>query len=157
MNAPGILCAGRFCFDLSPGPFPGREGEKVFMPIKNIVRGQKVSPKMLERAKELRRNMTPAEKILWRHLKANKLNGLHFRRQQVVHGYFPDFYCHQHELIVELDGGIHEFQKEYDAEREVYLMSLGFRIIRFKNEEVMKNLGSVLQKIVDECRPRENT
>ena len=127
------------------------------MPIKNIVRGQKVSSKMLERAKELRRNMTPAEKILWKHLKANKLNGLHFRRQQVVHGYFPDFYCHQHELIVELDGGIHEFQKEYDAEREVYLMSLGFRIIRFKNEEVMKNLGSVLQKIVDECKPRENT
>ena len=121
------------------------------MPIKNIVRGQKVSAEMLERAKELRRNMTPAEKILWRHLKANRLNGLHFRRQQVVHGYFPDFYCHQHELIVELDGGIHEFQKEYDAEREVYLMSLGFRIIRFKNEEVMKNLKGVLQKIVDEC------
>ena len=150
---------GAFLFDLSPGgPVPGREGAKRMpMPIKNIVRGQKVSSKMLERAKELRRNMTPAEKILWKHLKANKLNGLHFRRQQVVHGYFPDFYCHQHELIVELDGGIHEFQKEYDAEREVYLMSLGFRIIRFKNEEVMKNLGSVLQKIVDECKPRENT
>ena len=107
---------------------------------------------MLERAKELRRNMTPAEKILWRHLKANRLNGLHFRRQQVVHGYFPDFYCHQHELIVELDGGIHEFQKEYDAEREEYLRSLGFRIIRFTNEDVTKNLKSVLERIVKECK-----
>jgi very-short-patch-repair endonuclease len=91
---------------------------------------------MLERAKELRRGMTPAEKILWKHLKANRLNGLHFRRQQVFHGYHPDFYCHQYELIVELDGGIHEFQKEYDAEREEYLKSLGFRIIRFTNEEI---------------------
>lgn len=96
--------------------------------------------------------MTPAEKILWKHLKANRLNGLHFRRQQIVHGYFPDFYCHQHELIVEIDGGIHERQKEYDAEREAYLISLGFRIIRFQNEEVMKNLKGVLQRIVEECK-----
>ena len=122
------------------------------MPVKKIVRGQKVSPKLLERAKELRHEMTPAEKILWEHLKANRLNGLHFRRQQVVHGYFPDFYCHQHELIVEVDGEIHDMQVEYDAEREEYLKSLGFRIIRFTNEEVVKNLKAVLQRIVDECK-----
>ena len=122
------------------------------MPVKNIVRGQKVSSEMLERAKKLRREMTPAEKILWKELKANRLNGLHFRRQQVVHGYFPDFYCHQHELIVEVDGDIHEFQQESDAEREEYLISLGFRIIRFTNEEITKNLKGVLQKIVDECK-----
>lgn len=122
------------------------------MPIKNIVRGQTVSPKMLERAKELRREMTPAEKILWKEVRANKLNGLHFRRQQIVHGYFADFYCHQHELIVEVDGGIHELQREYDAEREEYLKSLGFRIIRFTNNEVIKNLKGVLQRIVEECK-----
>ena len=121
------------------------------MPVKNIVRGQKVLPEMLERAKELRREMTPAEKILWKRLKANRLNGLHFRRQQVVHGYFPDFYCHQHELIVEVDGGIHDLQQEYDAEREENLKSLGFRIIRFTNEEITKNLNGVLRKIVKEC------
>ena len=107
---------------------------------------------MRERAKKLRREMTPAEKILWKEVRANKLNGLHFRRQQIVHGYFADFYCHQHELIVELDGGIHELQKEYDAEREAYLIALGFRIIRFTNEEITKNLKGVLQKIVDECK-----
>lgn len=122
------------------------------MPVKNIVRGQKVSTKQLERAKELRREMTPAEKILWKRLKANRLNGLHFRRQQIVHGYFVDFLCHQHELIVEVDGGIHDLQQEYDAEREEYLRSLGFRIIRFRNEEVMKNLEGVLQRIADACR-----
>jgi very-short-patch-repair endonuclease len=122
------------------------------MPVKNIVRGQKISAKQLENAKELRREMTPAEKILWKHLKGNRLNGLHFRRQQIVHGYFADFYCHQHELIVEVDGSIHETQQEYDAEREEYLISLGLRIIRFTNDEIEKNLKGVLHKIVEECK-----
>jgi very-short-patch-repair endonuclease len=122
------------------------------MSVKNIVRGQKVSYEVHERAKKLRREMTPAEKILWKELRGNKLNGFHFRRQQIIHGYFPDFYCHQHELIVELDGGIHELQKEYDAEREAYLIALGFRIIRFKNEEIFKDLQRVLLKIVKECK-----
>jgi very-short-patch-repair endonuclease len=121
------------------------------MPLRNIVRGQKVSTKRLERAKELRREMTSAEQILWKRLKANRLNGLHFRRQQIVHGYFADFLCHQHDLIVEVDGGIHDVQKDYDADREEYLISLGFRIIRFKNEEVMKNLEGILQRIVEAC------
>jgi very-short-patch-repair endonuclease len=122
------------------------------MPVKNIVRGQKVSAKQLENAKELRREMTPSEKILWKHLKANPLTGLHFRRQQIVHGYFVDFYCHQHELIIEVDGGIHELQKEYDVERETYLRAIGFRIIRFTNDEVNKKLKDVLQKIVEVCK-----
>jgi very-short-patch-repair endonuclease len=122
------------------------------MPVKNIVRGQSVSYEMRERAKKLRREMTPAEKILWKEVRANRLSGLHFRRQQIIHGYFADFYCHQHALIVELDGGIHDLQGEYDAEREAYLIALGFRIIRFKNEEITKNLKDVLQKIVDECK-----
>jgi very-short-patch-repair endonuclease len=122
------------------------------MPVKNIVRGQRVSAKQLEGAKELRRELTPAEKILWKQVKANKLHGLHFRRQQVIHGYFADFYCHQHELIVEVDGGVHEFQQEYDAEREEYLKALGFRILGFTNQEVTNNLNRVLQKIVEECK-----
>ncbi|HZJ23028.1 MAG TPA: endonuclease domain-containing protein [Anaerolineales bacterium] len=122
------------------------------MPVKNIIRGQSVSYEMRERAKKLRREMTPAEKILWKEIRANRLIGLHFRRQQIIHGYFADFYCHQHALIVELDGGIHDLQKEYDAEREAYLLALGFRIIRFRNEEITENLKDVLQKIVDECK-----
>jgi very-short-patch-repair endonuclease len=122
------------------------------MPVKNIVRGQSVSAKQLEGAKELRHVMTPAEKTLWKQVKANKLNGLHFRRQQIVHGYFADFYCHQHDLIVEVDGEIHDSQREYDSEREEYLIGLGFRILRFTNEEVSKGLKAVLQKIVEECK-----
>ena len=121
------------------------------MVVKNVVIGQKVSAKQREFAKKLRREMTPAEKILWQYLRTNKLNGLHFRRQQIVFGYFADFYCHQHVLIVELDGGIHETQKEYDAKREAHLIARGFRILRFKNEEVEKDLQGVLRKILEAC------
>src|SRR5215216_1789765 len=124
------------------------------MSVRNIVRGQRVSAKQLEGAKDLRRDMTPAETILWKKLRTNKLNRLHFRRQQIVHGYFADFYCHEHELIVEVDGGIHELQREYDAERAEYLNSLGLRVIRFTNDEIKKNLNGVLQKSVKGPNPR---
>jgi very-short-patch-repair endonuclease len=121
------------------------------MPVKNIVIGQGVSSEMYARSKELRREMTPAETILWKELRTNKLNRLHFRRQQVIDRFIVDFYCHQHELIVEVDGDIHEFQKEYDAERESYLNEHGFRVIRFRNEEVINDLQGVLKKILSEC------
>ena len=121
------------------------------MPVKNIVRGQSVSYEMHERAKKMRRDMTPAESVLWKELKTNKLNGLHFRRQQIIDGYMADFYCHQHALIVEVDGSIHEFQKEYDKEREDQLIARGFRIIRFTNDEIEHNLKGVLQKISKTC------
>jgi very-short-patch-repair endonuclease len=122
------------------------------MPVKNIVIGQSVSSELYARSKELRREMTPAEKILWKELKANKLDGHHFRRQQIIDKFLVDFYCHQQELIVEVDGGIHDLQKEYDAEREAYLIARGFRILRFRNEEVEKDLKGVLKKILSECK-----
>ncbi|CAG1013398.1 hypothetical protein ANRL4_04923 [Anaerolineae bacterium] len=122
------------------------------MPVKNIVIGQGVSNDMYLRAKELRRQMTPAEKVLWEKLRANRLSGLHFRRQQVIDRFLVDFYCHQHELIVEVDGDIHDLQQEYDLERELYLTARGFRILRFRNEEVESNLQDVLRKILETCR-----
>jgi very-short-patch-repair endonuclease len=63
------------------------------MPAKNIIPGQRVTKEKQERARELRRDMPPAEKILWDKLRANKL-GVHFRRQQVIAGFIVDFYCH---------------------------------------------------------------
>jgi very-short-patch-repair endonuclease len=122
------------------------------MPVKNVVRGQSVSYEMHERVKKLRREMTPAEKVLWKELRTNKLKGIHFRRQQIIDGYIADFYCHQAALIVEVDGDIHILQKEYDANREGHLMARGFRILRFTNDEVVKNLKGVLQKIIEACK-----
>ena len=116
------------------------------MPVKNIIPGQKVTKEKQERARELRREMTPAEKILWEELRANKL-GVHFRRQQVIQGFIVDFYCHQAGLVIEVDGDIHDLRKEEDARREKVLAEMGLRIVRFGNEEVMRGLSAVVGRI----------
>jgi very-short-patch-repair endonuclease len=118
------------------------------MPTKNIIPGQRVTKEKLDRARELRREMTPAEKILWNELRANKL-GVHFRRQQVIAGFIVDFYCHKTDLVIELDGSVHDGieQKENDAERDKALGEMGLRVFRFRNEVVIKDLPGVLGKI----------
>lgn len=119
------------------------------MPVKNIVIGQKVTPEKRRMAKELRQNMTPTERILWQLLRTNKLAGWHFRRQQIIDGFIVDFYCHAASLIVEVDGGIHETQKEQDAERDAHLVSRGFRVLRVTNDEVNHDIEGVLKKILE--------
>ena len=79
-------------------------------PPRGIVRGQRIEPEKLARAKALRREMTPQEATLWQRLRKNALNGLHFRRQQVVDGFILDFYCHRAALVLEVDGLSHEGQ-----------------------------------------------
>jgi very-short-patch-repair endonuclease len=116
------------------------------MPVKNIIPGQTVTKEKLLCARELRRDMTPAEKLLWQELRANKL-GVHFRRQQVIAGFIVDFYCHKAGLVIEVDGDIHDLQQEEDAVREKALSEMGLRIIRFRNHEVLKNLSEVVEKI----------
>ena len=108
------------------------------MPVKNIIPGQKVTKEKLQRAKELRREMTPAEKILWQELRANRL-GVHFRRQQVIAGFIVDFYCHKSALVVEVDGDVHDLQQDEDARREKALIEMGLRVVRFGNDEVVRD------------------
>jgi very-short-patch-repair endonuclease len=126
------------------------------MPVNNIIIGQKIPYELNERARELRRNMTFAEKILWNQLRTNKLKEFHFRRQQVIDGYIVDFYCHAFSLIIEIDGDIHKQQVEYDAERDAHLISRGFNVLRFKNDEVVNNLPDVLEKILIACQPSDS-
>ncbi|HEY9633431.1 MAG TPA: DUF559 domain-containing protein [Coleofasciculaceae cyanobacterium] len=95
--------------------------------------------------------MTQEEKILWQQLRANKLNGLHFRRQQIIDGFIADFYCHTARLVIEVDGEIHQQQAEYDAERDQVLSARGVRLLRIKNEQVRQNLDSVLARISQAC------
>ena len=121
------------------------------MPAQNIVIGQKVSSVKVQRAKDLRREMTDAERILWQRLRANRLNGLHFRRQQVIDGFIVDFYCHAAGVVVEVDGSVHQRQAEYDAERDKVLSGRGLRLMRFRNDEVMQNLDGVLEHIAEAC------
>jgi len=104
---------------------------------------------------EATKKMTPEEKILWSNLRNRKLKGLKFLRQHpIVYDtirnkpkfFIPDFYCAEKKLIIEVDGKIHEFQKDYDERREEILRNMGLRVIRFKNEE-FKDISVVLRKI----------
>jgi very-short-patch-repair endonuclease len=114
---------------------------------RNIVIGAKIRSEKRIRARELRRNMTPGEKVLWSHLRTNKFKGFHFRRQQIIDGYIIDFYCHAAALIIEVDGPVHDKQKDYDSERDQNLLARGFCILRISENEVMMDVDTVLQKI----------
>ena len=116
------------------------------MAIKNVIQGQKITKEKLQRAKELRGDMTSAEKILWNELRGRKL-GAHFRRQQIIAGFIVDFYCHKAGFVIELDGSVHAKQNEEDAKRDKVLNEMGLRVIRFWNGDVEKNLADVLRKI----------
>jgi very-short-patch-repair endonuclease len=113
------------------------------MPVKNIIPGQKVTKEKLERAKELRREMTPAEKLLWQEVRAKKL-GVRFRKLQIIAGFIVDFYCHKAALVIEVDGDVHDLQQEEDARREKVLSALGLRIVRFGNDDVERELSMVV-------------
>ena len=117
-----------------------------------IVVGQNVSREKLEQAKALRESMTAAESALWKSLKGDRLAGLHFRRQQIIRGFIVDFYCHSAGLVVELGGGVHDRQKVSDSERDIVIESLGLRVLRFKNEEVERDLTGVLGRIAAMCK-----
>lgn len=116
------------------------------MPVKNIIPGQRVTKEKLARARELRSEMTPAEKLLWQEVRAKKL-GVQFRRQQVIAGFIVDFYCHKAALVIEVDGDIHDLQQDEDARREKVLSEIGLRIVRFGNDEVVKSLSAVVGNI----------
>lgn len=109
------------------------------------------SPKIFERAKQLRANCTPAEEEMWKRLRESQL-GLKFRRQHPLANYIADFYCHQAKLVVEIDGSIHKLQhiKEYDEGRTYVMEQLGIKVLRFSNEDVFFEIDMVLKRIKDE-------
>ena len=99
------------------------------------------------RSRELRRDQTEAEKILWKYLRNRHLTGRKFRRQYVFKGFILDFYCAEEKIAIELDGLIHIKQKDYDAARQEIIENNGVRVIRFKNEMVLNDINSVLDSI----------
>jgi very-short-patch-repair endonuclease len=104
-----------------------------------------------QRAKELRQSQTAAEQILWDRLRNRGLCGMKFRRQHPVGPYIADFFCHEHRLIVELDGGIHAAQGEQDRQRAEQLAAHGYRVLRYSNQAVEHDLEAVLSKIAAAC------
>ncbi|WP_236631264.1 type ISP restriction/modification enzyme [Chloroflexus sp. MS-G] len=97
-------------------------------------------------AREMRKEPTEAEDVLWQHLRGKQL-GVRFRRQHAIDRFIVDFYARDPRLIIEVDGSIHETQEEYDAMRQAFLESLGYRVLRFTNEQVLQDIQGVLAVI----------
>jgi very-short-patch-repair endonuclease len=91
--------------------------------------------------------MTPTETILWQHLRGNLFAGLHFRRQQVIDGFIVDFICHTARLVIEVDGSVHDLQRDYDAERDHILRARELRVLRFTNDRIANDLSACLMEI----------
>ena len=97
-------------------------------------------------ARAMRANPTPAERVLWRALRGEKA-GAYFRRQHVLGNFIVDFVSLQHRLVIEVDGDIHDHQQEEDALRTQWLNQTSFHVLRFRNEEVLRQLPSVIERI----------
>ena len=106
-------------------------------------------PKTFRRAEFLRSNMTITENLLWEKLRKNQL-GVRFKAQHPIDKFIADFYCHKAKLVIELDGEIHQNQKEYDIGRTAEMDRYGIKVIRFMNKEVFNNIEKVMQQIKKE-------
>lgn len=112
----------------------------------------KYNQKLKSPARELRKNMTDAERRLWSKIRGKQIKGLQFYRQKIIGNFIVDLYCPKVNLVIEVDGGQH-YEKEgieKDKARDEYLNSLGLRILRFNNFEVLKNIEGVVERIAEE-------
>ncbi|CAD7337425.1 MULTISPECIES: endonuclease domain-containing protein [unclassified Sphingobium] len=109
--------------------------------------------KSLNFAKQLRRDLTPAEARLWYNLRAKRFAGVKFRRQTVIGPYIADFTCRTAMLVIEVDGDTHGSAIQYDAERTAFLEQQGWRVLRFTNADVLQNLEAVLSTIAQRLPP----
>jgi len=106
-------------------------------------------PETFMKARSLRKDLTEAESVLWDAIRNRKLNGYKFRRQHPVGQFIVDFFCAEKELVIEVDGGVHNdvAVKEHDKNRTAELERYNLKVIRFTNDEVMNDLGMVLRRI----------
>ncbi|MGY4537669.1 very-short-patch-repair endonuclease [Mucilaginibacter sp. UYNi724] len=118
-------------------------------------------PTIIEFCRDLRQKQTPAESLLWQILRNRNFMGMKFLRQHPVcvrsvmgknEYYIPDFYCDEAKLVIEADGPVHLYKKEYDKNRDIVLEGLGLKILRFTNDQIEKDMESVLQKIEQNLR-----
>lgn len=105
------------------------------------------NPKLRVRASGLRTNQTRAESLLWDKIRGKKIRGRQFLRQRPIGNYIVDFLCMELKLVIEIDGLIHELNKDLDRFRQEQLELLGFKVVRFTNKEVEEDIHNVVQKI----------
>lgn len=107
------------------------------------------TPHLMHRSAQLRENETEAEKVFWQLVKDNKVSGYKFRRQHALAHYVVDFYCHKLQLVIELDGSIHDLKEmiESDLQRQKELEMMGMKVHRFNNEEVLEQPARVIEQL----------
>jgi len=115
------------------------------------------SPEIEGAARRLRRVMTPAEERLWMALRKNQQDGFYFRRSHPIGRFVADLCCTRAKLIIEVDGGVHDQQQEHDAERTAWLEAAGYRVLRFRNEEVLEAPHLVVRHIRAVLRASQET
>lgn len=118
------------------------------------VRGENNRAATTHQARCLRQRSTDAERVLWRHLRDRRLQGIKFRRQRAIGPYVADFYCAEAALVIEVDGGQHTVQKISDQERTAFLAGYGLKVLRFWNDEVLLHTEAVLERIAVELANR---
>ena len=111
----------------------------------------RMTSRLTNLAKTLRKRSTDAELILWQRIKARRLEGIKFRRQQPIEDFIVDFLSFENRIIIELDGGQHVEDRQKDRERDKLLTQAGFKVLRFWNNEIFENLDGVLERIQEIC------
>lgn len=114
-------------------------------------------PSVLDHARALRRRQTEAENRLWFHLRDRRLGGFKFRRQHPLGRYIADFVCLEARIIVEADGGQHQWQAAHDEERDTYLAAQGYVVLRFWNDAILARTDDVLSEILRQLHARPLT
>ena len=139
-------------FGLTPKPpLHGGEGEEPSRHL-GVIRNQKINPKKLELARRFRKNPTESEDAVWQMLRNRQIRNLKWRRQQVIDGFIADFYCAELNVVLEIDGLVHDAKdvKEYDAYRTSVFESKGIRVFRLKNEDCDKqHLTELIENIIN--------
>jgi len=107
------------------------------------------SVEIMKRATRLRKDQTKAEKRIWQKLRKRQIEGLKFRRQHPINSFIADFYCHEANIVIEIDGGVHDDpeQKQKDNARQQIISDFGVKVLRFKNEEIFYDIESVVRRI----------
>ena len=138
---------------LTPSPSPGERGTEGEDDRFRMTTDPATWSKLIEHAKSMRHTATEAEDKLWQEIRGNATGG-RIRRQHIIDSFIVDFVSLPKQLVIEVDGDIHDLQKEEDAARTARLNELGFEVIRFRNEEVLQDVSSVKKKIIEALRVR---
>jgi len=139
--------------DLTPGPSPKERGAGASEHHFRETTDGFLWSKLIEHAKSMRRNPTEAEDRLWQEIRGNATGG-RIRRQHIIDKFIVDFVSLPKQLVIEVDGDIHDLQQEQDALRTLHLEQKGFKVIRFRNEEVLRDAEGVRHKIIKELNGR---